>query len=120
VKKLRLAAALMLWSATAHAQNQPIFPGPAVSAVIIPSATPLGFQSIALAGTAVGLTVPPGAAYALVAVSGGNAFWRDDGGSPAVGAGMPLVSGAAPVALANLATLKFIAASATLSVSYYQ
>jgi hypothetical protein len=92
--KFGLLAALMLCSATAHAQNQPIFPGPAVSAVIYPAGTPLGFEQISLSSTsAVGLTVPDGATYAMVAAIGLNAIWRDDGTAPSATVGMPIIAG---------------------------
>lgn len=120
--KLSLLAAVLavLIPSLAMAQNRGVFNGDAAPVAIYPAGTPLGFVSIAVAGTAVGLTVPSGATYALVAVTGSNAFWRDDGTAPTTGAGMPIIAGAAPVALANLAALQFIATSATLEISYYK
>jgi hypothetical protein len=56
-----LAAALMLWSASAHTQNAPIFPGPSTPVSIVPEGTPLGFEQISLSGAAVGLDPPAGA-----------------------------------------------------------
>ena len=117
--KFGLLAALMLWSATAHAQNQPIFPGPAVSAVIIPSATPLGFVQVPLSTTPAGLDPPQGATFAMIAVTGSNATWRDDGQAPTPTAGMPILVGSPPIAMSNLSTLQFVASgSATLDVSF--
>jgi hypothetical protein len=120
--KFGLLAALMLWSATAaHAQNQPIFPGPAVSAVIYPSATPLGFVQIPLSTTAASLDPPAGATFAMIAVTGANATWRDDGQAPTPTAGMPILVGSPPIAMSNLSTLQFVASgSATLDVSFYK
>jgi len=75
---------------------------------VYPAGAPLGFEQISLATTSVGLTVPAGATYALVAVTGSNATWCDDG--------------MAPTAMANLQALKFISVSgsATLDVSFYK
>jgi hypothetical protein len=116
-----LAAALMLWSASAHTQNAPIFPGPSTPVSIVPEGTPLGFEQISLSGAAVGLDPPAGATFALVAVTGANANWRDDGTAPTSTIGMPLVSGQAPIAMANLQALQFISTgTSTLAVSFYK
>ena len=91
---------------------------------------PSSFQSLAITNAAVtSLTLPTGVGgvpkYALFQVIGPNVNWRDDGVNPtnAVGGGMQLQGGAAPLGfLGNLATAKFIstqAAGSTLLVAYY-
>jgi len=112
-----VAAALISLCTIAHAQST--FPGPATPVVVIQGGgTPMGFQSISDLSTAVHLTVPPGATYALVTPTGGTVSWRDDGQAPAPG--MPINVGQS-VELGNLDTLQFIAApGVSLAVSFYR
>jgi hypothetical protein len=120
-KLILLAATLCLLCAGASAQNRPVFPGPAEPVAIVPAGAPLGFQSIALSGTAVSLNVPLGASFALVEVTGSNASWRDDGQSPTPTIGMTLVAGQPPIAMANLQALKFISTgTSTIEISFYR
>jgi hypothetical protein len=113
-------AAVLLVPSLAAAQNRGVFIGDAAPVAIYPTGAPLGFVQIPLSGAAVGLSPPAGAAYALVSATGGNVNWRDDGTAPTTAVGMPIIAGQAPVALANLSTLQFIATSAQLNVSFYK
>ena len=102
--------------------NQPILAGSATPVVMIPGGTPLGFQQLTGLSAAKGLTVPPGATFALVSPETQAVRWRDDGTAPTATVGMPLAVNLPPVPLANLAALQFIeqTASAVLNVSYYR
>jgi len=52
---------------------------------------PKGYQQLTVSTTAVGLTVPDGARYALMKLNDANLFrWRDDGTDPTSTVGMPL------------------------------
>jgi hypothetical protein len=121
-KTILLAAALLLLSPHAHAQNRGVFLGEAAPVAVIPAGVPLGFVQIAVSSSAVALTVPSGATYALVEATGASVLWRDDGQNPTTTTGMTIVAGQAPIAMANLQALKFIAASgsAQLAVSFYK
>ena len=87
--------------------------------------TPLGYQQFAAGSlaTAQPLTVPAGANSALVEAEAQGVRWRDDGTAPTATVGMPIPSGGSTTfyGAAELAALKFIAASAgaILNVSYY-
>jgi hypothetical protein len=82
----------------------------------------LGFQPITVLTAAVGLTVPNGAAKALVQVESQNVRWRDDGTDPTATVGMLLSAGSIlEYDAAQLDRVKFIevAPSAKLNISYY-
>lgn len=82
---------------------------------------PMGYEQIADASVAVGLTVPPGAKYAIVQAVGQNVRWRDDGTDPTTTAGMQLVAGYDMFYKGELRDIRFIeeAAAAEINVSYY-
>jgi hypothetical protein len=117
-----IAAAIVLFGAAARAQNRPTFSGSVTPVAIYPAGVPLGFVSIPVSGSAVDLEPPTGATFALISASGANVNWRDDGTAPTASVGMPIIAGQAPIALANLPALKFIAQSGTaaLNVSFYK
>jgi hypothetical protein len=125
VNKFLLAAAIaavVVWGVAARAQNRPTFSGSVTPVAIYPAGTPLGFVSIPVSGSAVDLAPPTGASFALISSTGANVNWRDDGAAPTASVGMPIIAGQAPIALANLLALQFIAQSgaATLNVSFYK
>lgn len=70
--------------------------------------------------TAVGLTVPAGTAYALIAVEGKDVRYRDDGTDPTASVGFPLEAGTL-FTHEKPGLLKFIeqVPGAALSVNYY-
>lgn len=83
--------------------------------------TPLGFQAITDLSSAIGLTPPAGASFALLNVVGQNIRWRDDGDDPTDSVGMLLVVGDEFTYQGDLSAIKFIevASGAALNVSYY-
>lgn len=83
--------------------------------------TPKGFLAVPDLSSAVGLTVPAGASYAIFNVTGQNVRWRDDGTDPTATVGMLLTVGQDYEYQGNLGAIKFIevAASAKLNVSFY-
>lgn len=85
-------------------------------------ATPLGYQQLSVAGTAVGLTVPTGATMAIITVSGQIVRYRDDGTVPTASVGMPLAVGSIFNYASALSAIQFIAeaSTATLDILYYQ
>jgi hypothetical protein len=103
--------------------NQSVLSGKATPITVYPAGTPLGYQNIPAAtlAAATPLTPPAGATWALVSPSVAAVSWRDDGTAPTATIGMPIAVGQM-VTLANLATIKFIAAAAgaVLNVSYYK
>lgn len=82
---------------------------------------PLGYQQITNLSAAVGLTVPEGAAWAVISCEGQNVRYRDDGGTPTATIGQPLQVNTDLPYTGDLKKLSFIqvAASATLNVTYY-
>jgi hypothetical protein len=87
--------------------------------------TPLGYQQIASFSGAVSLTVPSGAAFAVISAETQALRYRDDGVVPTASVGQPLlVSGATQpfIYSGNLAAIQFIPVSgtATLDISYYK
>lgn len=86
------------------------------------SLKPLGYQKITSLGTAVGLTVPTGARYAMCKAEGQAVRYRDHGGDPTATDGMLIDVGDEFWYPGNLNAIKFIeaTASATLHVSYYR
>lgn len=84
---------------------------------------PLGYQQITDLSAAVGLTVPAGATFAVIAVEGAAARWRDDGVAPTASVGVPMATTDSPLQYSGtLAALEFIAQTGTpkLNVSYYR
>ncbi len=83
--------------------------------------TPLGYQQITSLSSAVGLTVPDNARYAIIQPQTQNVRWRDDGTDPSATVGMNLVVGNDLPYTGDLAAIKLIevAASAALNISYY-
>lgn len=95
-------------------------------------ATPLGFGTLTVTGTAALLStitvggvegVPADATFAWVIVESADVRWRDDGAAPTPGAGggMPLLAGQGWLFSGDLASLQFIAQESTnavLSVSF--
>lgn len=81
----------------------------------------LGYQQITSLSSATGLTVPPGANYALIIPETQAVRFRDDGTDPTASVGMPLSTGAAFQYDGDLNKIKFIeqSASAKLNISYY-
>ena len=84
--------------------------------------TPLGYQQIVGLVAATGLTVPGGATYASIQVSGQPVVWRDDGVAPTASVGMPLGQDATLNYSGDLSAIQFIetAVAATLNISYYK
>lgn len=122
-KFVLLAAGLcLLWGASAHAAQRSLLAGPSTPVVETANGVPLGFVSLPIPAAATPLAPPAGAVYALVSCTGANVNWRDDGNAPTAAIGMPIIAGAAPIKLTNLAALQFIqqAANAVLNVSYYR
>lgn len=84
---------------------------------------PLGFQALSSLGTATGLTVPTGAAEALIICETQNVRWRDDGTAPTSSTGMLLpVNTPFAYFAVDLTKIQLIqtASSATCDVSYYK
>lgn len=85
--------------------------------------TSLGYQQIATAtlASAVGLTVPAGAKYALIQTETQGVRWRDDGTDPTASVGMPLAAGSDIWYCGPLSAIKLIrqASGAILNVAYY-
>ena len=84
---------------------------------------PLGYEQITSLTAAAGLTVPTGAALAIIRASTAAVRWRDDGVAPTTSVGMPMATTDAPFEYSgNLSAIKFIAetGSPVLDVSYYR
>jgi hypothetical protein len=84
---------------------------------------PLGYQQIAVSGTAGGLTVPEGATMAVFTVDAASVRWRDDGTAPTASAGMTIRDTDAPFEYTgDLEAIEFIAVSGSpvLNISYYK
>lgn len=81
----------------------------------------LGYQQITSLSSATSLTVPAGAAYAIIQAESQAVRWRDDGTNPTSTVGMRIPVGSELQFDGQLATIKFIeeAASAKLNISYY-
>jgi hypothetical protein len=81
----------------------------------------LGYQQITDASTAVGLTIPTGANFAMIVCEAQSVRWRDDGISPTTTVGMPLSVGVDFSYDGDLHRIKFIAAvaGAIINISYY-
>jgi len=81
----------------------------------------LGYQQITSLGSAVGLTPPAGAVYAVLQAEGQVVRYRDDGTNPTATVGMMLYPGAAFTYNGTLSAIKFIQADTggILNVLYY-
>jgi len=81
----------------------------------------LGYQQITDASTAVGLTVPTGANFAMIICEAQAVRWRDDGVNPTTTVGMPLSTGVGFRYDGDLNRIRFIAAvaGAIINISYY-
>lgn len=86
------------------------------------SSTPLGYEQITSLSSATGLTVPAGATFAQIAISGAAVRWRDDGVAPTTSLGIPVPAGSQLSYSGNLAAIEFIAqaGSPILDISYYR
>ena len=84
--------------------------------------TPLGYEQLATFSTAQTLSVPAGATIAVIAVSGNDCRYLDNGSTPTATGGMPLRVGEKLTYTGSLAALKFIpqAGTATLDVLFYK
>ena len=83
---------------------------------------PLGYRPITGLTAAVGLgTIPTGAKYALIAVSGAGARYRDDGTDPTATVGQPISDGDTFEYDGTLSAFKIIqtAPTAVLDVTFY-
>lgn len=83
----------------------------------------LGYEQIVDLSTAVGLTVPRGAKFALIQAEGANVRWRDDGTAPTATVGMLLSTTSDGLWFTgDLRAVRFIqtTAGAKLNVSYYR
>lgn len=85
------------------------------------SHTPQGYQQITSLGSAVGLTVPAKATFAIIQTETQPVRWRDDGTAPTASVGVPLETGDEFFYTGNLSAIKFIetASAAKLNISYY-
>jgi hypothetical protein len=81
----------------------------------------LGYVQLTSLATAVGLTVPVGATYAIIQAEAQAVRWRDDGVAPTAAIGMTIPAGGELRYDGNLRGIVFIeaAASAKLNVSFY-
>lgn len=84
--------------------------------------TALGYQQLTSLNTASTLTIPSGATFFLATAEGASLRWRDDGTSPSVVVGMPLLVGSSLSYSAALSAISFIqqASGGILNVSYYK
>ena len=82
---------------------------------------PLGYQQITDVSSAVGLTVPTGANFAIIQAEAQTVRWRDDGTDPTATVGMQIIADQDIFYSGNLDKIKFFeaAASAILNVAYY-
>lgn len=82
---------------------------------------PKGHAQITSLSSATALTVPAGAAYAIISAETQAVRWRDDGTNPASTVGMPLAAGASFTYYGALSAIKFIeqTASAKINVAFY-
>jgi len=81
----------------------------------------LGYQQITSLSSSQTLTVPSGAALALITPETQAVRWRDDGTNPTASVGMPLAAGSTLEYDGKLGTIAFIeqTASAKLNIAYY-
>ncbi len=87
---------------------------------------PAGYQQLTVENTAVGLTVPDGARFAIIKVASQSCRFRDDGTNPLSTLGMPLTTSDGLFDLTSrqqLTAAKFIRDTdnnATLEILYYK
>jgi hypothetical protein len=85
---------------------------------------PLGYAQLtsAIASSAAGLTVPPGATMVLLQAEAQAVRFRDDGAAPSASVGMLIPVGAPLEYTGTLTALQFIAedSGAILNVSFYR
>lgn len=83
---------------------------------------PNGFQTIAGAAAATGLTVPTGSIKALISIEDQDVRWRDDGTSPTAAVGTLLQAGRQFFYEGDLSTIELIelAVATEINVSYYK
>lgn len=81
----------------------------------------LGYVQLTSLATAVGLTVPVGATFAIIQAEAQAVRWRDDGTAPTATVGMTVPAGSELRYDGNLRGIQFIeaAASAKLNISFY-
>jgi hypothetical protein len=84
-----------------------------------------GYQNLPVSTTAVTLSVPAGADYAVVRCETNSIRWTDDGTTPTAGAtgnGVPMLAADPPLTIPNPATFKAIRVTAdgALHVLYYR
>ena len=84
---------------------------------------PLGYQQLSGISVATALTIPAGAAKALISVETNNVRWRDDGTAPTATVGQ-LLKTTDPELLyldGGLGAMQFIpvTSTATVNVTYY-
>lgn len=81
----------------------------------------LGYQQITSLSAATALTVPTGAARAVIVPETQAVRWRDDGIDPSATVGMPLAVAAVLTFDGNLGKIKFIeqTSAAKINVAYY-
>lgn len=81
----------------------------------------LGFQQIVGAAASTALTVPPGAAVAVIQAITQNIRYRDDGVDPTAAVGMRIAAGNDILFAGSLSVMRIIqeAATAEINISYY-
>lgn len=84
--------------------------------------TQLGYEQVTSLSSAVGLTIPDGATYALVQAESQNVRWRMGSTAPTTTVGMVLEAGRDVFIPITGGQIRFIevAASAKLNVTYYK
>lgn len=107
---------------TVKALNGPATPVVMAGGGGLGGGTALGYQQITSLAAAAGLTVPPGATYAVISPGAQAVRWRDDGTNPTATVGMPIPVNGVFTYAGDLTAIKFIeqAASAQLNISYYK
>lgn len=84
--------------------------------------TALGYQQLAVAGTAVVLTIPAATRVAEICIETNSIRYRDDGVAPTSSVGMLITAGSCFQYSGPLPALQFIqvTSSATVDASYYR
>ena len=117
-----LAALLCAGSAAAQGVIDPTPICAATSTSVKPMVG--GYQQLTVSTSAVALTVPAGALYAVAILEITNGIrYRDDGTNPTSAVGMPIAGGGwFPICALQLAPMRLIrsgAADAVVNISYY-
>lgn len=83
--------------------------------------TPKGFENVADLSSAVGLTPPAQASFAVINPEAQDVRWRDDGEDPTISVGMLLKADSEFTYQGDLSAIRFIevTSGASLNVSYY-